>query len=78
MGSDLDPNCLTLIVFMKELFEKFSRRQEKHEKLPSIQRVNILKLRWLKLGLLVSSAKNVHIFRIKSFLIKLFSMLFVL
>ena len=30
--------CLTLIVFLKESFEKGSRRQQKHEKLLSLQR----------------------------------------
>ena len=38
---DLDPKCLTLMVFLKDLFnvnfEKVSRRQQKHEKLPSMQ-----------------------------------------
>ena len=33
---DLNTNHLTLIVFQKEVFEKVSRRQEKHEKLPSM------------------------------------------
>ena len=46
VGPDLDPSCLTLIVFLKEFFEKVnfekvSRRQQKPEKLPSMQRVNL-------------------------------------
>ena len=41
---DLDPNCLTLTVFLKEFFEKvdFEKNQQttkEHEKLPSRQRV---------------------------------------
>ena len=42
----LDPNCLTLIVFLKEFFEKkwfwkkVSKRQQKHEKWPSMQIFN--------------------------------------
>ena len=41
---DLDPNCLTLRVFLKDLlkkviFKKVSRQQQKHEKLSSMQRV---------------------------------------
>ena len=42
---DLDQNCDTLILFLKEFFEKvnfekISRRQQKHGILPSMQRVN--------------------------------------
>ena len=42
---DLDPNCLTLIAFLKEFFEKvdFEKNQQttkKHAKLPSRQSVN--------------------------------------
>ena len=45
VGPDLDPNCLTQIVFMKEFyekvnFEKKASRQLKHEKLPSMQSIN--------------------------------------
>ena len=42
---DLDPNCLTLIVFLKELFEKLFFKKisaddkRNDEKLPSMQRV---------------------------------------
>ena len=45
IGPDLDPNRLTLlIVFLKDFFKKLilrkvSRRQQKHEILPSMQRV---------------------------------------
>ena len=44
--SDLDPNSLILIVFLEEFIEKVnlkkknSRQQQKHENLPSMQRVN--------------------------------------
>ena len=41
---DLDPNCLTLMVFLKDFFEKvdFEKNQQmakKHAKLPSRERV---------------------------------------
>ena len=40
VGPDLDPNCLTLILFLKETFErKVSRRQQKHAQFSCIQRV---------------------------------------
>ena len=47
VGPDLDPNCFTLIVFLKEVVEKFnfekSRQTTKnYEKLPSMQRINLL------------------------------------
>ena len=47
IGPGLDPSRLTLIVFQKEFFErlilgeKVSRREQKHEKLPSIQSVKL-------------------------------------
>ena len=49
-GPDLDPNCLTLMVFLKELFVKvyFERNRQttqKHAKLPSQQRANRIKIR---------------------------------
>ena len=43
VSPDLDPNCLTLIVLLKEFFlkkltlKKVSRRQQKYEKLPRVQ-----------------------------------------
>ena len=48
VGPDLDLNCLTLeknscIFCVKKLFlKKVSRRQQKHEKLPSRQREDVL------------------------------------
>ena len=44
VGPDLDPNCLTLIVFVKEFFLKKlicnkTSKQQKHEKLPGNQDV---------------------------------------
>ena len=44
VGPDLDPNCLTLIVYPKESskkvdFENNQQTTKKHEKLPSRQRV---------------------------------------
>ena len=42
VGPDLDLNCLALKVFPKKVnFEK--QQQQKHEKLASMQRVNILR-----------------------------------
>ena len=46
VGPDLDPNCLSDSVqkkfFLKNLIlKKVSRQQQKHEKLPSMQRVDI-------------------------------------
>ena len=47
LDPDLDPNCLTLVVFLKDNFlerlilKKVSRRQQKLNKLPSMQRVNV-------------------------------------
>ena len=46
VGPDLDQNCLTLMVFSKEFFEKdfdgenSSRRQKKYANSPSRQRIN--------------------------------------
>ena len=45
LGTDLNQNCLTLIVTLKEFVEKLilkkvSRSQQNHEKLTSMQRVN--------------------------------------
>ena len=45
VGPDLDPNCLTLMVFLKEFFKKvdYEKNQQttkKHVILPSRQRVN--------------------------------------
>ena len=43
---DLDPNCLTLMVFLKDFFENVNLEKinlqttKKHAKLPSMQRVN--------------------------------------
>ena len=42
VGPDLSPNCLTLMVFLKEFFKKvdFEKNQQttnKHEKLPIMQ-----------------------------------------
>ena len=42
VGPDLDPNLLTLIALLIFLCEKVSRQTHKHEKLPSMQRVNAL------------------------------------
>ena len=44
VGPDLDPNCLCSTHFVKELIlkKKISRRQGKHEKLPSMQRAENL------------------------------------
>ena len=44
---DLDPNCLTLMVFPKEFFKKvdFEKNLQvtrRHAKLPSMQRVNTI------------------------------------
>ena len=44
VGPDLDPNRWTLMIFMKLFFEKvdfekITRRQKKHEKLHSMQKV---------------------------------------
>ena len=44
-GSDLDLTCLTLIVFLKEFFEKVAfeknqQKKKKHTKLPSRQRLS--------------------------------------
>ena len=41
VSPDLDPSCLTLMLFLKEFFESFnfekiSKRQNKHEKLLSM------------------------------------------
>ena len=46
---DLDSNCLTLMVLLKEFFEKvdFEKNQQtskKHEKLPRMQRVKHMQL----------------------------------
>ena len=41
VSPDLDPNCFdTLIVFLKEFFEKTADDQKKQEKLPSMLRLN--------------------------------------
>ena len=43
VGPDLDPNCLSLTHFLKKLIlKKVSRRQGKHEKIPSMQRAEHL------------------------------------
>ena len=44
---DLDPNYLTLMVFLKEFFEKVDNEKnqqttKKHEKLPRMQRVKLM------------------------------------
>ena len=47
VGPDLDPNCLTLMVFLifeKKLFKKKQQTTKKHEKLPSRQRVMSMNL----------------------------------
>ena len=43
VGPDLDPNCLTLMVFLKEIFKKDDFEKIKHAKFPSRQRVKPLK-----------------------------------
>ena len=39
VGPDLDPNCLTLMVFQKEYFEKIDFERNQQMKNPSRQRV---------------------------------------
>ena len=39
VGPDLDLNRLRLIAFLKEFLKKVERHQQKHEKLPSMQKV---------------------------------------
>ena len=44
IGPDLDLNCLTMMVFLKEFFEKvyFEKISKNHEKLPCRQRVDMI------------------------------------
>ena len=39
VGPELDPNCLTLMISLKEFLEKDDSRQHIDESLPSMQRV---------------------------------------
>ena len=51
VGPDLDPNCLTLMVFLKEFFEtvdfekKISRRQKSMQNYPACKRLMLLTLK---------------------------------
>ena len=61
VGPDLDPNHLTLIVFLKEICEKsilkkWADDQNIMKKLPSMQRVN----KWLK-----AKAQDKSVFQLK-------------
>ena len=40
VGPDLHPNCLTLMVFLKECFEKKSAGDKNNERFPSMQRAD--------------------------------------
>ena len=60
VGPAMDLNCLTLIVFLKEYFEKLADDKNNREKLPSMQRVSEYFLMLVSTFVLATHKKNSH------------------